>query len=349
MSDEEFDAFLRGEGDLSRRLQGLTQPASSPKLDAAILGYVKAGLAQEAQAAQVQPARPAAANDAVIGGAAPRLARGIGRRWRIPAGIAAGVLAGVLGHQAYQNSAARMEAGMAAAPVAAEVAAPSPPVVVAEAAPAPPVEVATEAARPSAPAPAARAASPAPPLVVAAPPPPEAPPAPVVAAAAPPSQEPGRVDIVGSSIKRAPAEDSTASNVAKPQAPAAAPAPASSAERYSSASPAPERPSVAALEPPERAGIEGKMKAAPSSARAEAPLLRSRALALTEMEKAAESKPETPDARAKRARDWLSVIDAMLKADLKSDALAEWTKFRTAYPDYPVPDEMLARIGAINR
>lgn len=54
-------------------------------------------------------------------------------------------------------------------------------------------------------------------------------------------------------------------------------------------------------------------------------------------------------AHAKRARDWLSVIDAMLKADLKDDALAEWTKFRVAYPNHPVPDEMLARIAAIKR
>ncbi|ATQ76949.1 hypothetical protein CR152_22375 [Massilia violaceinigra] len=64
---------------------------------------------------------------------------------------------------------------------------------------------------------------------------------------------------------------------------------------------------------------------------------------------AAAPRADQEAAQAKRARDWLSVIDAMLKADLKNDALAEWTKFRAAYPNHPVPDEMLARIAAIKR
>ena len=61
----------------------------------------------------------------------------------------------------------------------------------------------------------------------------------------------------------------------------------------------------------------------------------------------AEAKRDDTGADAKRARDWLSVIDAMLKANLRRDALAEWAKFRAAYPDYPVPAELRARIEAI--
>ena len=79
---------------------------------------------------------------------------------------------------------------------------------------------------------------------------------------------------------------------------------------------------------------------------------RTHPLARTLSEKAAESKPDaadTPEMHAKRARDWLSVIDAMLKAGMNGEALAEWSKFRAAYPDYPVADQMLARIAAVKR
>lgn len=53
-----------------------------------------------------------------------------------------------------------------------------------------------------------------------------------------------------------------------------------------------------------------------------------------------------PEADPKAAA-WLNVIDEMLKADLRKDALAEWEKFRLAYPDYPVPDTLAKRIAAI--
>ncbi|NHZ91723.1 hypothetical protein F2P45_22330 [Massilia sp. CCM 8733] len=59
------------------------------------------------------------------------------------------------------------------------------------------------------------------------------------------------------------------------------------------------------------------------------------------------SKIAPADAHAKRARDWLTVIDAMLKANLDKDALAEWARFRAAYPDYPVPAATRDRIAAI--
>ena len=105
MSDDaEFDAFLKREDGLSRRLQGLQQGAPDAALDAAILRRARDQMAQEA-------ARPAAANDAGESTPAPRLAR-LSWRWRVPAGIAATVLAGVFARQAYQ-------AGMDYEPVAA--------------------------------------------------------------------------------------------------------------------------------------------------------------------------------------------------------------------------------------
>ncbi len=64
------------------------------------------------------------------------------------------------------------------------------------------------------------------------------------------------------------------------------------------------------------------------------------------------SAPTGPTADAKpvdaaRAQAWLNVIDEMLKADLRQDALAEWVKFRQAYPDYPVPETLRARIKVL--
>lgn len=97
MSDDaEFDAFLKGDGDLSRRLQDVPQAVPSAALDAAILQRARELMAQESS-------RPAAANDAGTKQPAPRL----GWRWRVPAGIAATVLAGVFARQAYQASADR--------------------------------------------------------------------------------------------------------------------------------------------------------------------------------------------------------------------------------------------------
>ncbi|MDQ1829342.1 hypothetical protein [Massilia scottii] len=309
MSDEQFDAFLRGEDDLSRRLQGLTQSASRAQLDAAILGYVKAGLAQEA--------RPAAANDATGGEASPRLAPGLGRRWRIPAGIAAGVLAGVLGHQLYRGGGTPMENAMVAAEMeherpAAAMAPEAAPVVVAEMTPAPPQPVAP------AEAPSARPAAPV--AIVAAPAAEQAPP--VVSAPAP-------------SLQSAP-----------PMIAAAPPAPPPAVAEATADLP---QMKAKAAPPSERVVADAERNFATSSERIAgnvAPLSRT---ARAAKDDAAAPRADQEAAQAKRARDWLSVIDAMLKADLKNDALAEWTKFRAAYPNHPVPDEMLARIAAIKR
>lgn len=59
------------------------------------------------------------------------------------------------------------------------------------------------------------------------------------------------------------------------------------------------------------------------------------------------ARSESLAASAAKPTAWLNVIDEMLKADLRKDALDEWKKFRLAYPDYPVPDALAKRIAAI--
>lgn len=46
---------------------------------------------------------------------------------------------------------------------------------------------------------------------------------------------------------------------------------------------------------------------------------------------------------------WLAMIDELIKADLKRDALDEWAKFRKAYPNYPVPDKLDAKINMLKK
>jgi hypothetical protein len=98
MSDAaEFDAFLKGEGELSRRLQAMAQAEPSAELDNAILNRARLAMAQQAH--------PQAANDPGQDRPAPRLAQPFGYRWRIPVGIAATLLAGVFANQAFQHQA----------------------------------------------------------------------------------------------------------------------------------------------------------------------------------------------------------------------------------------------------
>ena len=56
----------------------------------------------------------------------------------------------------------------------------------------------------------------------------------------------------------------------------------------------------------------------------------------------------TPDHTAlEAAPSWLERIDQLARRGAASDALAEWRRFRLAYPNYPVPEELAARIGRL--
>lgn len=55
----------------------------------------------------------------------------------------------------------------------------------------------------------------------------------------------------------------------------------------------------------------------------------------------------TPD--PEKAKAWVALIEELLKADLRHDALAEWDRFRKAYPHYQVPKKLEARIKALKQ
>ncbi len=40
------------------------------------------------------------------------------------------------------------------------------------------------------------------------------------------------------------------------------------------------------------------------------------------------------------AKPWLALIEELLKADLRRDALDEWKQFRKSYPRYDVPEKL---------
>jgi len=153
--DAEFEAFLKGEDELSRRLQALPQPSPSAELDAVIMKRVKFSVAQQG--------RPAA-NDPGQDGAVPQLARGLGWRWRVPAGIAATLLVGVFANQAFDNSNRQRELPQEATPALIIMEQPAeapPPAMIPP--PPPPADMVVAQARPVAePAPAMAAPAPAP-------------------------------------------------------------------------------------------------------------------------------------------------------------------------------------------
>lgn len=277
INDTDLDAFLKGEDELSRRLQALPQAEPSAALDAAVLARARAALA------------PAAANDP-----AP-----LPMRWRVPAGLAAMLLVGVLAHRSF-------DAGgeMVPAPVAAP-AAPPPPVVQAppqEAMPAPP------AAEPMA---EAHAVPPANPAVR------------EKRAAHKPAALPHMM------------EETPEQASAPLLAPAPAPLPL----------PAPPAQDVSALG--QSVLVTGQRASLQSSMRIQQATSSPPPVSLAPPMLAA---PAAPDAgmaaRDANAERWLALIDEMLKAGLRSDALNEWARFRAAHPDYRVSAELTERINA---
>lgn len=80
-------------------------------------------------------------------------------------------------------------------------------------------------------------------------------------------------------------------------------------------------------------------------ARAEVPVAAAPAPAAIRPPVTDSAPPNNPE----KAKAWLALIDELLKADLRQDALAEWEKFRKAYPQYPVPEKFEARIKALKK
>lgn len=359
MSDDaQFEAFLRGEGDLARQLQALPQPSPSAELDAAIL--------ERARLAVVQQDRAAANDPGVVQPNNPHLARSVGMRWRVPAGIAAAVLAGLIGHQAFQQSSDMEPAQMSmddevvAAPATEVAQAPAP----AEVAPAPAVptpmadmrakeqsdrarhaatvaEVESvqarraELGRRSAAAASADAYSGvvASERVAAAPPhsaPAPAPaPAPVVAPAPPPPME--RVTVSGSAIKRKTAEGSMPVSVVTTRDVQNTPqAPMPSGDLGALKSVMGENPVAAKPKPPSIPGSVAQEIAA-------------------EMQIAMAANGSHLATKEFDPAGWLVEIEALLNAQKNSEAELEWAMFRKAYPDYAVPEALRKRLDEIKK
>jgi hypothetical protein len=53
--------------------------------------------------------------------------------------------------------------------------------------------------------------------------------------------------------------------------------------------------------------------------------------------------PDTPP------QAWLSIIATLIRQDKPTEALAQWDKFRRAYPDYAVPEAVQAQINALKK
>lgn len=307
--DREFDAFLRGEDDLSALLRQAPQPEVPPELDARILAQARSALAEPAHAGRE------AANDPAP---MPWL-----MRMRVPLGLAATVVIGVslgLRWTGWQEgtpvvlvsdsdpaaAAAPPPPAVAAKPgVQAEAAAPrgqdesgavaSGAVASGAAAPspaAPPVRARAVPVPAPAPAPATVAAAPAE-AEVRPPPPPPPPPPPAPAPMAPPAPAP----------------------MALP-----APAPAAPSVYYRAAPPAPPAPAPAAPAPQASTHVEvtGSRIARNSEA-----------------------------ASDPRAEQWLALLTELLDRHLDDDARDNWARFRREFPDYPVPPGLQARIDAL--
>lgn len=322
--DAAFEAFLNGEGDLARRLQGLAQPSPSPSLDAAILGRIRTSMEQQ---------RDVAANDAGEAQTGARVAPVMGMRWRVPVGIAASVLVGLFATQAYQSNTSRELVTMrdqerAADAVLEEELAPVP------ARPAPPA-AAPAAALEQAPAmPEERKPAPEP----AAPPPPPDMPAKRARAAElekPRSVKPGLERRAESPV--APPVVSAADVAMSPAPPPAAPtmpAPVSAAPaaKSRSAAPAPQ-----AMQEVTVTGSRIPSRVAESYSPVQV---------LSDRVEVSGSRIRSSSAadRANDAAAWVQAIEQMLdKADV-AGALREWKKLRETYPDFVAPAPLEARM-----
>jgi hypothetical protein len=116
----------------------------------------------------------------------------------------------------------------------------------------------------------------------------------------------------------------------------AVPAPPEDKPRLAMPAPAP-----IALPPPPPPAPEPAPMAAPVATRAAAPI--AAPIAAPAPAPAAKVAPEADE----QAKQQLILIEELLKADLPRDALEQWKAFRQAYPRYPVPEPLAARMKAL--
>lgn len=348
MHDEELDEFLAGRDALSRQLAALPQPASPKRVDDAVMAAITARLAQE-QAAKsvrqdvglvqdVESAQGIAPVSAEITQVAPRrtTAANMGR-WRAPAALAASLVGALLLTLEWQR-------GDYAQPAPAPAVAPEPIRAAAtpqpRPAPQPKPALAAEERAPQ----SAQPAMPTAPAPAAAKSRPSAPAHPVLQA--PSVAKPAIPALTESAdIAMPPQTEALAinrrSSVAAPTVALPAPAPAPSAPPAPAPAPPvpPPAPSAALSFTARATSVPPAQIIAPAPPAPPAP---------TVVTVTGSARKAAPAADNARATEWLNVIDEMLKAGLRKDAIDEWRKFRGAYPDYPVPEELARQIAAID-
>ncbi|CAN5767500.1 hypothetical protein BH11PSE12_BH11PSE12_34050 [soil metagenome] len=326
IEDDEFDAFLKGQGELAQQLQALPRSVPSAALDAAILAQVTANLARNG--VQQKNAAPVAANDASIPGGAGNSRPSFLSRWRSPVGMAASLVIGLFIMLQWQQQ-NLLPVIVAQAPQASPSSSTSTPVIQI------PQVAVSDAAKMSEPipAPTTLGAAAVPQAKTAAP-----------AAATKPLSSPEKEAAPTMLAATPQADTAPGSSVALRKSdagPATQIAQADISEFRAKSAPA----SVVAAAPP------AVVPSAPAVAAA-APAMASAAGGISAEQKtavAASNAVPAPIVDVAKAKAWLGLIEEMLKADLRQDALAEWEKFRKAYPTYPAPEKLEARIKALKK
>ena len=351
VDEAQFDAFLQGKDDLSRLLREIPQPKSSPSMDAAILALVTADLGEEGSDPH-DFSNSTAANEAVFDSKQPAISskKSFLEGWRAPFGLAASALLAIsMWHFVGKNSrdvelAQVEESYPQAAPAAA---APSAPADSKKR-----LEQASEAAN------AVRSALPAP-------------------------KDSAQKPVLAKSAKKAPPEvleKTVETELAKaksviqekhsdqviayageakpvlraaPQADEAAPASSQKAEVGVQTNGRREMAAEAA----ERVQLAKSMAKADESAKISEKSVAKNALAAPSVVAAAPvaAAPPPPPApvassvlpsaeHLARAKAWASLVEELLKANMKQEALEEWLKFRKVYPNYQVSERLQEQI-----
>lgn len=327
--DRELEAFLRGEDELSALLRQAPQPVPPPDLDARILAQARTALEQPVAAANDPAPQP--------------LARPWLQRARVPLGLAATVVLGLsltLRWEGWQDDKPAavlydsVPAAPAAPPVAGQKAQQDDVQPQAGDGPVTPLPAPSPARAKPAQLPKDVAAKPAP--ESAQPVPQPSPPPPTAAAPAPMTSVPPAPARPAPPAPSAPAPPPPAPSAPPAQAPAPAPAPVPMAPAAvpatAPAAPAPHVREQAATMP----------APAPVAAPPEQPAASNRIDVTGSRINRAQAPAADP-----RAQQWLAVIAELLDRRLDDDARDAWQQFRRAFPGYPVPAALQARIDAL--
>lgn len=306
--DAQFDAFLKGEGDLSRQLQSLAQPSPSAALDVAILERARLAIAGQGREAANDPGAVQRNN--------PYLARGLGMRWRVPAGIAAAVLAGLIGQQAFQQAdREQLESISADVVPVRSVEPPAAPAVMMETAPPD-----TSALRPlpapeykMLPAETVSVRPPAPVAMPSPPPPPPPPPEPVAVTMPAPAPMPAP-----------PTPPQQARPVSEGAALSYAPSPASASA-----------PPRSRIRPAEEGASDFYARANTQKA------------AKSSLERVTVTGSSIKREQLHEAPEWLALMEDLLQKGKDVEAAHEWARFRRTYPDYAVPEALEQRLKSL--